>query len=191
MTKRHSWRFYSGAPLALAFCLVVGCTAKQPESAKPVAAFEVPLPSENDRNEFLSVLRAVAKTEGMHVDTESKSELESLAKAIPAAAMTMNAAVWRGANDDESIASAMDAHDHLGRVWIMFSKGEDPALSSRFQEDAMHEIKLRWPDTLSLPIMPTGAIPLTRDLVRTPNGYIVNPTEAYRYQLQGAQGRPQ
>ncbi len=85
---------------------------------------------------------------------------------------------------------AMDAHDHLGQVWIMFSKGEDQALSSRFREDALREIKLRWPDTLSLPIMPTGAIPLARDLVRTPNGYIVNPTEAYRYQLRGPEAPP-
>jgi hypothetical protein len=168
--------------LAFAFLLIVGCTAKQPESAKTVAAFEVPLPSEADRSEFLSVLRAAAKTEGMHVDAESKSELEGLRKAIPLAEMNMNAAVWRGAHDDESIASAMDAHDHLGQVWIMFSKGQDPALSSRFRETAIREIMLRWPDTLSLPIMPTGAIPLPRDLIRTPDGYIVNPSEAHRYQ---------
>ncbi len=28
-----------------------------------------------------------------------------------------------------------NAHDHLGRVWIMFSKGEDQALSSREYPD--------------------------------------------------------
>jgi hypothetical protein len=95
----------------------------------------------------------------------------------------MNAAVWRGANDDESIASAMDQHGYLGQVWLTFSSGKDPTLSSRFRETAMHEIMQRWPGTLSLPIMPTGAIPLHRDLIRTPDGYIVNPTEAYRYQL--------
>lgn len=190
MTKRRSWRFPNGVTLILAFCFVVACTLKQPESAKTVAAFEVPLASENDRNEFLSVLRSAAKTEGMHVDTASKSELESLAKAIPLAEMTMNAAVWRGANDDESIASAMDSHDHLGQVWIMFSKGKDPVIATRFRERVMREIKLRWPDTLSLPIMPTGAIPLPRDLIRTPTGYVVNPTEAYRYQLL-TEGRPQ
>jgi hypothetical protein len=78
----------------------------------------------------------------------------------------------------------MDAHDHLGQVWFMFSNGQAPALSSRFRDTAIREIMLRWPDTLSLPIMPTGAIPLVRDLIRTPNGYIVNPTEAYRYQLE-------
>ena len=130
------------------------------------------------------------KTEGMHVDAESKNELENLRKAIPLAEMTMNAAVWRGANDEESMASVMDAHDHLGQVWIMFSRGKDPTLSGRFRENAMREIKRRWPDTLSLPIMPTGAIPLRRDLIRTPNGYIVNPSEAYRYQLL-TDGRPQ
>jgi len=37
----------------------------------------------------------------------------------------------------------------------------------------MREIMQRWPCTLSLPIMPTGAIPLHGDLVRTSNGYMV------------------
>lgn len=36
---------------------IAGCgKARQPESAKTVAAFEVPLPSEKHRDEFLSVL---------------------------------------------------------------------------------------------------------------------------------------
>ncbi len=59
--------------LTLAFVAVaLGCTAKQPESAETVAAFEVPLPTENDRNEFLTVLQSAAKTEGMHVDAREQ-----------------------------------------------------------------------------------------------------------------------
>jgi hypothetical protein len=177
--------------VTLAICVVtIGCGAAQPESARTVAAFEVPLPSEGDRSQFLSVLRAAAEAEGMHVDAASSNELEKMAKAIPGAEMTMNAAVWRGSNDDEAIASAMDQHDHLGQVWIMFSRGKDPTLTSRFRENAMREIMLRWPGTLSLPIMPTGAIPLHRDLIRTPNGYIVKPSEAHKYRLNGAESPP-
>lgn len=77
----------------------------------------------------------------------------------------------------------MDQHDHLGQVWITFSRGEDPALSSKFRERAMRVIELRRPDTLSLPIMPAGAIPLRADLVRTPAGYIVKPSESDKYQV--------
>jgi hypothetical protein len=54
----------------------------------------------------------------------------------------------------------------------------------------MREIMLRWPGTLSLPIMPTGAIPLPRDLVRTPNGYIVDPSEAHKYRRDDTESRP-
>ena len=177
--------------VTLAICVVVtGCGAAQPESARTVAAFEVPLPSEADRSQLLSVLRAAAEAEGMHVDAASSNELENMAKAIPGAKMTINAAVWRGSNDREVVASAMDQHDHLGQVWIMFSRGRDPTLTSRFRESAMREITLRWPGTLPLPIMPTGAIPLHRDLVRTPNGYMVNPSEAHKYHLDGAENRP-
>jgi hypothetical protein len=158
----------------------------QPESARTVAAFEVPLQSAADRNQFLAVLRAAANADGMHVDAASRQELESEAKVSPKSAMTINAAVWRGSNDDEAIASAMDQFDHLGRVWITFSRGRDAALTSRFRENAMREIMLRWPDTLSLPIMPSGAIPLAQDLVRTPTGYVVNPSEAHKYDMAAA-----
>lgn len=157
--------------------------AGQPESMKTVAAFEVPLQSKADREEFLSVLRAAAEVEGMHVDAESDTDLVSEATVSPNFQMTMKAAVWRGSNDDEAVASAMDQFDHLGQVWLMFSRGEDPAMATRFRERAMHDIMLQWPGTLSLPIMPTGAIPLHRDLIRTPTGYIVNPSEAHKYDL--------
>jgi hypothetical protein len=154
-----------------------------------VAAFEVPLPSEADRNRFLLVLRAAAEADGMHVDAASSQELKREAEAIPALKMTVKAAVWRGSNDDEAVASAMDQQDHLGQVWLMFSRGEDPALTSRFRERVMREIMVQWPHTLSLPIMPTGAIPLYGDLVRTPNGYMVNPSEAHKYQLKATESR--
>jgi len=169
----------------VAICAVIaGCgEARQPESAKTVAAFEVPLPSEADRDQFVLVLRAAAQVEGMHVDAASKEELEGEAKVGPNFKMTMNATVWRGPNDDEAVASAMDHFDHLGQVWLTFSRSKDPAIAVRFRERAMHEILLHWPATLALPIMPTGAIPLHRDLVRTPAGYIVKPSEARKYDL--------
>lgn len=164
---------------------IAGCgVPSRPESASTVAAFEAPLPSEKDREQFLAILRTAAAASGMHVDAESKEDLENAARAGPLLEMTITAAVWRGANDDEAIATVMDQHDHLGQVWIMFCRGKDPALSSTFRERAMRGIELRWPDTLSLPIMPTGAIPLHADLVRTHNGYIVKPSEAHKYQVE-------
>jgi hypothetical protein len=171
--------------VSLTICAsLIGCgPAAQPESAKTVAAFEVPLSSEADRDQFMALLRATAAPEGMQVDAESSEDLNAEAKASPNFAMTLKAAVWLGSNDDEVVASAMDRFDHLGRVWIMFSRGKDPMLASRFRENAMREIMLRWPGTLSLPIMPTGAIPLVQDLVRTPNGYVVNPSAAHKYEL--------
>jgi hypothetical protein len=132
----------------------------------------------------------MAEDEGMHVDAASQDELERRARVSPEFKMTMHAAVWRGRRDDEPIASVMDHPDHLGQVWISFFRGEDPALNSRFREATMSEVMRNWPGTLSLPIMPTGAIPLHRDLVRTPEGYVVNPTEAHKYALHGGEERP-
>jgi hypothetical protein len=109
--------------------------------------------------------------------------LDSTARAIPEAKMTMHAAIWRGAKDDASEATIMDQYDHLGQVWIMFSRGEDPELARVFREHAMQKIMERWPDTRSLPIMPTGAIPHHRDLQLTPSGYLVRRASTGDYGL--------
>lgn len=166
---------------ALACSIVSACVVEQPESARTVAAYEVPLPSEQDRTEFLSVVSEVARAEGLHLDSATQQELRRTAETIPTAEMTVHAAVWRGETDDESEAVIMDQHDHIGQVWIMFSLGEDPQLATRFRERVMREITARWPETLSLPIMPNGVIPLHADLVRTPDGYIVDPAAAPKY----------
>jgi hypothetical protein len=179
--------------LALVVVQLIGISAcgvaPQPESAKTVAAFEVPLLSQRDRDHFLEILRHAAAKEGMHVDAASNEELKQQAKGSPALEMTMNATVWKGVDDDEPIASAMDHRDHLGQVWIAFSKGENVMLNSRLREAAMREIMRNWPETLSLPIMPTGAIPMRYDLIRTSDGYVVNPAEAHKYELHNGEGR--
>lgn len=154
--------------------------APQPESARTVAAFEVPLPSPEQRAEFLKLLRGAAEIEGLHLDASNADELKQLSEVSP---MTINAAVWRGADDDEALASVMDVPGNLGRAWISFSKGEDPALSTRFRDRAMRKILERWPRTQGLPIMPTGAIPLPADLRQTPQGYRVERSAAPRYYL--------
>lgn len=162
-------------PLLALFCF--GCVADQPESARTVAAFEVPLPTSTDKQDFLAVLREVAEGRGYHVDAWSDGELRQISEVTP---VTFNASVWRG-NDEEIMASAMDFGDHLGRVWISFPKGEDPQRSTEFRDAVIPRLQERWPGTASLPIMPNGAIPHPRDMVRTPSGYEVVPSEASRY----------
>jgi hypothetical protein len=169
--------------IVLVACLAAfGCSVHQPESSKTVSAFEVPLLSEDERNQFLDLLRREAKAEGLHVDAESKQELQDRARAIPEATMTIHAAIWRGSEDDQLEASVMDLGT-LGRAWISFSRGRDPALATRFRERLMSQIVKRWPDTRRLPIMPTGAIPLHDDLLLTRDGYRVKRDAASKYEL--------
>ena len=117
--------------------LIAGCgVATQPESAKTVAAFEVPLRSETDRAQFLSVLRAAAGAEGMHVDVESAQDLAQETQGVsPAFAKTMNASVWRGANDDEAVASAMDQSRPLGTGLDNVFKRQRPAADDEIQRE--------------------------------------------------------
>lgn len=162
------------------FLMCAACgVAEQPKSAQTVAAYEVPLPTPVDKLRFLAVLSQKARAAGFHVDAATDEELKIASEVSP---QTFNATVWRGKDDDEPIASAMDFEDHLGRVWISFSLGDDPVSSRHFREGLVAAIKDGWPETASLPIMPNGGIPLTRDLVRTTQGYIVNPNAAAKYE---------
>jgi hypothetical protein len=162
-----------------ALFLCTGCGAQpQPDSIRTVAAFEVPLPTLKDKADFLALLTRAAEVEGYHVDAASLGELRQLSQVSP---ITFNATVWRG-NDEEVVASAMDFQTHLGRIWLSFSKGNDQKRFERFRRLLMPQIRARWPAVVSLPIMPTGAIPLDDDLVRTPSGYRVKPAAAAKYQ---------
>ena len=88
---------------------------------------------------------------------------------------------WRGKEDEEAVASAMDFKDNIDRVWLTFSVGQEPTRVLKFREDLMPLIEKKWPTTLSLPIMPNGAIPLEDDLVLTPTGYIVRSSSTAKY----------
>lgn len=155
--------------------------AAQPVSNETVAAFEVSLPQAKDRAAFLTIVRDAAQAEGAHLDAANDGELRATGAAMPQAKMSVHAAVWRGSDDEESWATILDQADHLGQVWILFSRGKDERLAHRFQNRAMHEIKARWPGTLSLPIIDRRTIPLHGDLVRTPDGYRVDPSAASKY----------
>ncbi len=164
---------------SLLFLLCAACgAAPQPESRKTVAAYEVPLPTASDKAQFLDLLRKVAEVNGYHVDAASPADLAAMSEVSK---ITFSATVWRG-DDEESMASAMDFRDRIGRVWLAFPTGNDPSRSTQFRESLVPQIRQAWPETASLPIMPSGAIPLTEDLVRTPTGYEVLPTAASKYQ---------
>lgn len=171
-----------GLVLALFVALLgAGCgPVPQRESMRTVAAFDVPLSTVADRNAFLAVLRREATAAGFHLDAATEEELRILSQVSP---LTMNAAIWRGEDDEEIMASAMNPPTAPGRIWITFPKGEDPQRSAAFRRQLMREIVRHWPETLPLPIMPTGAIPHPEDMLRTPSGYVVKPSEEYRYQL--------
>lgn len=167
--------------IMMLFLACAACdTAPQLESRRTIAAFEVPLPDAAERDAFLALLRHEAEASGFHLDAATPEELQLLSEVSP---ITLNATIWRGKGDQEIVASAMGYRDNLGRIWISFAKGENPKRFAQFRQRLMQSLARRWPGTLSLPIMPTGAIPLPADLIRTPSGYAVKPAEKARYDL--------
>ena len=159
--------------------LCAGCgSTEPPDWAKTVAAYEIPLPTVKDKAQFLGIMRNQAEANGYHVDAATQDELRAMSDVSP---ITFSAAVWRGKEDEEAVASAMDFKDNIGRVWLTFSVGQEPTRVLKFREDLMPLIEKKWPTTLSLPIMPNGAIPLEDDLVLTPTGYIVRSSSTAKY----------
>ena len=173
------------AAISIAVALFIRPPPPRPEDSQTIAAFEVPLLTGAERQAFLQLLRSEAQANGFHLDAASADELQSLSEVSP---ITMNACIWRG-NDVEIVVCAMDGHDHIGKIWLTFSRGEDPPAFADFRAGLMPKIVHRWPQTLSLPIMPTGTIPLAEDLMRTPSGYAVAPAAWAKYQLKASAAR--
>lgn len=166
--------------LVLLFACSACGVASQPKTARTVAAYEVPVPNASDRNALLGLLSEEASAEGFHVDADTDEENRQLSEVSP---ITINAAVWRGKNDDEAIASVMDGADHLGLAWLTFFRSDEPERTAQFRQRVLKKIMVRWPATQTLPIMPTGAIPLHQDLVLTKDGYRVKRSAASKYEL--------
>lgn len=160
--------------------LIYGVPASA-EGMTTIAAFEIPLSSETERAELLDLLQREATAEGLHVDAASAEELQQTAAAIPEAAATISAGIYRGTKDNHYEAGASDRF-HRGLVWITFSRGEEPALASRFRKRTMRSIRARWPETRSLPMI-AGTIPSHDNMIRTPDGYRVKASAAAQYEL--------
>lgn len=150
----------------------------QPESLRTVAAYEVPLTAAGDREMLQALLRRDAEAEGFHLDASTAEELKWQSEVSP---MSINATVWRGKDDDEPVASVIDGPDHLGLAWLTFSLSDEPARTARFRDRVMKRIVQRWPNTATLPITPSGGIPLRRDLVLTGRAYRVKRQAASIY----------
>jgi len=185
--RTGSPRFPTGAIAAvlLAISLPVGCVRScqpvhQPESLRTVAAFEVPLTSADDRVDFLTILTAEAKAEGLDFNVETEEEMERWAEMSPELRRSIHATVYRGGDSRQTEAYVSD-RSHLGHPWISFTQGEDPALALRFRKRLMSRTVERWPETLSVPIAQTGSLPNKADLVRGDHGYEINPARMAGY----------
>lgn len=192
--RTGSSRFPIGTTMSLllAISLPAGCIracqpVPQPESARTVAAFEVPLTTAVDRADFLTILTSEAAAEGLHVKVETAQEMERWAEMSPELRRSIDAIVYRGGDFRQTEARVTDQFN-FGHVWIFFSQGEDPALARRFRDRLMSRTIERWPETLSVPVAQTGSLPNREHLVRGDHGYEIDPTKMAGYICGNAPG---
>lgn len=187
LSRAASPRFPGGATAAvlLAISLPVGCfracqPVPQAESAKTVAAFEVPLTTAVDRADLMTILKAEAAIEGLDLNIETAEEMERWAEMAPELRKSIEITLYRGGDVRQSEARVSD-QSHLGNAWISFKRGDDPSLTRRFRERLMSRIVERWPETLSVPVAQTGALPHKEDLRRGEHGYEIDPSRIAGY----------
>lgn len=180
------------AAVLLAISLPAGCIracqpVPQPESLRTVAAFEVPLTSADERADFLAILAADAAAEGLDVHVETAAQMERRAAMSPDLRESIRATVYRRGDLRQTEAQVSDQF-LLGYVWISFNQGENPALAQRFRDRLMSRVVERWPETLIVPVSPTGSIPFKKDLVRGDHGYEIDPAKMAGYICETAPG---
>jgi hypothetical protein len=59
----------------------------------------------------------------------------------------------------------------LGRAWVSFIQGGRADLPAQNREQVLAEIRHRWPQARSVPVLPSGGEPLAQDLRLTQHGY--------------------
>ena len=158
-----------GTLVAVCLAATAACgPVEQPASMRAVEAWEIPLATRQQRARFLGLLDEVARGQGYHLDALSEAELEAIS--LPSSPIRLNASIWRGEDDEEIMANALDMV-HPGHAWLTFTLGEEPARSTRLRRLLVARIKREWPDAARLPISVHGTIPLPDDLELTPSGY--------------------
>jgi hypothetical protein len=178
------WRL---AALVLTAAAAAACAPGDQGKVDPfVAAVEVKLQSDADRRDLVAILRKQAAVDGgLHVDDVSEEwrEMEAMDETSPPGERgTLYVGVWRGADDEEMEAEA-DDHGHRGRAWITFHNGPEPRRSAKYRRAVLADVRSRWPDSRILPILPSGGLPLARDLRPTAAGYGIAAESAAAYEL--------
>ncbi len=170
----------------LAFALVSSACTIDQESNRYTEALEIPLNDDSDRRALVDILYSATRAhEDMHVDDVSEryaayhNEVEVLdASDRP----TISISVWIGENDDDLVAS-IDDLGHRDRVWATFLKGEDVEQHRQFRLKAVEAIRKQWPETRSIPILPSGGIGNPADFVIIDGDYRIDRAQAQTYDL--------
>lgn len=167
--------------------LTASCGRSANDSYKSVAVIEVPIRTPADHNDLIAIMRRMAAANGMHVDDNSQKWVE-LQRSLPPkqpvdTRATIYVGIWRGSTDEDFEASVSDIM-HLGRAWVSFIQGGRGDLPAQNREQVLTEIRHRWPEARSVPVLPSGGEPLAEDLRVTPQGYKIVASAGPRYGIQ-------
>jgi len=101
------------------------------------------------------------------------------------ALLALACACSRSSGDSPKSVAVVEVSDmtHLGRAWVSFLEGGRADLPAEKREQVLAEIRRRWPDAHSVPVLPSGGEPLAEDLRLTSDGYKIVASAAPRHGL--------
>jgi hypothetical protein len=169
-------------PIALLAVLACcGCAPREQPST--IAAIEIPVQTYRDRADLVAALNGFSAAERLHVDAATEHELENVRDKLPVDAhATLRMGVWRG-QDDKDLEMSVTDMGHQGRAWISIIRYGDLDLPPDARERLFGVLRNRWPQARMLPVLPTGGLPLARDLIATADGYKISASAAGRYKI--------
>ncbi len=162
--------------------LMTACGPVDQERVRTLAALEVVPRDDADRRLLVEIFRRHALAAGFHVDDVSKKwqEFERTSSLPASFRSSFNVGVWQGTEDEENQMLA-DDRGHIGRIWITFPKGTGVGRATRFREALIADIDRHWPARHAIPILPTGGLPLAKDLILVGETYRIRPEARQRY----------
>lgn len=171
--------------VALTFALACSACTVDQEPARYTEVLEIPLGA-GERSDLAEILSSAARVdEEIHVDdvSERNAEYHDDAQILDADKRpTISISIWIGEDDDELVAHVGDL-GHRGRTWATFLKGKDVQLHRQFRERAVAAIRQRWPESRSIPILPSGGVGNPEDFVLVDGEYRIDRAKASTYGL--------
>lgn len=169
---------YGRAALLLIMCLASACGTGR--TLRYADAVEVPI-DPNESAQLSALLEDAAKRERFFFRDDSAYMNETTNGQL-----TVHMTLFRPLEGEKEWPEVKVQAEANHSPWVLFlppaeERYAEPTASTR--QRILSALRARWPNLRTVPILPSGGVPLSQDVVWTRDGYKVAPEKASGYEL--------